>query len=121
MRKELLSREILRADETPVQVLKGTCKTVANKSYMWVYRTGKDGLPPIVLFEYHPGRSGEHPQFLDGFTGYLHTDGYAGYNKLESITRCGCWAHLRRKFVDAMPPAFADLVGSPSLAQVSRV
>lgn len=115
MRKELLGREVLHADETPVQVLKGTGKTVASKSYMWVYRTGTDGLPPIVLFEYRPGRSGEQPQkFLEGFTGYLHTDGYSGYNKVESITRCGYWAHLRRKFVDSMPPAFADLVGLPA-------
>mgnify|MGYP000095254725 FL=1 len=121
MRKELLGREVLHADETPVQVLKGTGKTAANKSYMWVYRTGKDGLPPVVLFEYQPGRSGEYPKkFLEGFTRYLHTDGYAGYNKVERITRCGCWAHLRRKFVDAMPSAFADLVGPPSSAQVGR-
>ena len=33
-----------------------------------------------------------------------HTDGYAGYNKIPHVTRCGCWAHLRRKFVEAMPP-----------------
>lgn len=69
-------------------MLKGTGKTAANKSYMWVYRTGKDGLPPVVLFEYQPGRSGEYPKkFLEGFTRYLHTDGYAGYNKVERITR----------------------------------
>lgn len=28
----------------------------------------------------------------------------AGYNKVPHVTRCGCWAHLRRKFVEAMPP-----------------
>ena len=49
-------------------------------------------------------RSGEYPKkFLEGFYGYLHTDGYAGYNQVPDITRCGCWAHLRRKFVEAMP------------------
>lgn len=121
MKKELLRREVLHADETPVQVLKEAGKTAASKSYMWVYRTGNDGLAPIVLFEYQPGRSGEYPKkFLEGFTWYLHTDGYAGYNKVEGITRCGCWAHLRRKFVDAMPPEVADLAGPPSSAQVGR-
>lgn len=121
MRAELLRREVLHADETPVQVLKENGKTAASKSYMWVYRTGNDGLPPVVLFEYQPGRSGEYPKkFLEGFHWYLHTDGYAGYNKVEGITRCGCWAHLRRKFVDALPPEMAELVGPPSTAKVGR-
>jgi len=40
---------------------------------------------------------------LKDFKGYVHSDGYAGYNKLSGITRCGCWAHLRRKFVEAIP------------------
>ena len=76
---------------------------------MWVYRTGMDGLPPIVLYDYQPGRSGEYPKkFLEGFYGYLHTDGYAGYNQVPDITRCGCWAHLRRKFVEAMPAASSN-------------
>ena len=76
MRKELLQREVLHADETVVQVLKENGKTTQSKSYMWVYRTGMDGLPPIVLYEYQPGRSGEYPKkFLEGFHGYLHTAG----------------------------------------------
>ena len=48
MRQELLQREVLHADETVVQVLKENGKTAQSKSYMWVYRTGMDGLPPIV-------------------------------------------------------------------------
>jgi len=40
---------------------------------------------------------------LKDFKGYVHSDGYSGYNKLSNITRCGCWAHLRRKFVEAIP------------------
>ena len=93
MRKELLQREVLHADETVVQVLKENGKTAQSKSYMWVYRTGMDGLPPIVLYDYQPGRSGEYPRsFWRGSYGYLHTDGYAGYNQVPDITRCGCWA-----------------------------
>lgn len=38
-----------------------------------------------------------------GFKEYVHSDGFSGYNKLKNITRCGCWAHLRRKFVEAIP------------------
>ena len=121
MRKELLKREVLHADETVVQVLKENGKTTQSKSYMWVYRTGMDGLPPIVLYEYQPGRSGEYPKkFLEGFHGYLHTDGYAGYNQVPDITRCGCWAHLRRKFVEAMPAVSNNPKGLLTPAQVGR-
>ena len=105
MRKELLRREVLHADETTVQVLKEKGKAPTTKSYMWLYCTGNDGLAPIVLYDYKTSRSGDNAKaFLEGFHGYLHTDGYAGYNKVPGITRCGCWAHLRRKFVEAMPP-----------------
>lgn len=37
---------------------------------------------------------------LKGFSGYLQTDGYSTYNVVESVTRVGCWAHARRKWVD---------------------
>ena len=104
MRKELLQREVLHADETTVQVLKEKGKSPTTKSYMWLYCTGNDGQPPIVLYDYKTSRSGDNAKaFLEGFHCYLHTDGYAGYNKIPGVTRCGCWAHLRRKFVEAMP------------------
>ena len=58
----------------------------------------------IVLYEYQPGRGAKHPkEFLEGFNGYLHTDGYAGYHNLPGeITIVGCWAHLHRKFDEAV-------------------
>lgn len=104
LQKSLVSREVLHCDETPVQVLKAPGKKPQSKSYMWLYTTSKDSEHPIVLYDYQPSRSGDNAiRFLNGFHGYLHTDGYSGYNKLENITRCGCWAHLRRKFVEAIP------------------
>ena len=55
---------------------------------MWVYRSGNDGLAPIILFEYRPGRSGEYAEkCLGDFRGYAHTDGYTGYNRLTTVTR----------------------------------
>lgn len=103
LKKGLVSREVLHCDETPVQVLKEKGKKPQSKSYMWLYRTARDEKHPIVLYDYQPSRSGENAaRYLEGFRGYLHTDGYSGYNKLENITRCGCWAHLRRKFVEAI-------------------
>ena len=90
LHKELLTRAVLHADETTLQVLREPDKTAQSKSYMWLYRTGGDTDRPIVLYEYQPDRKQEHPQqFLTGFRGYLHTDGYSGYHNLpEDITDC---------------------------------
>src|SRR5690625_7777420 len=41
-------------------------------------------------------------RFLESFQGYLHVDGYAGYNGISGVTLVGCWAHARRKFTDAL-------------------
>jgi len=104
LQKELLKRDIIHCDETPVQVLKEEGKKPQTKSYMWLYRSGNDGKSPIVLFDYQPSRNGDHAAtYLKDFKGYVHSDGYSGYNKLSGITRVGCWAHLRRKFVEAIP------------------
>ena len=104
LRKELLSRDIIHCDETPVQVLKEDGKKPQTQSYMWLYRTGNDEKSPIILYDYQPSRNGDHAvTYLKDFNGYVHSDGYSGYNKLTGITRCGCWAHLRRKFIEAIP------------------
>lgn len=104
LRKELLLRDIVHCDETPVQVLKEEGKKPQTKSYMWLYRTGNDDKSPVILYNYQPSRNGDHAvTFLKDFKGYVHSDGYSGYNKLSDIIRCGCWAHLRRKFVEAIP------------------
>lgn len=102
LRKQLLLRDILHADETPLQVLKEPGRSAETKSYMWLYRTGREG-PPIILYEYQTTRAAKHPdRFLSGFKGYLQTDGYSAYGKLAGITSVGCWAHARRKFTDAL-------------------
>ena len=109
MRDKILNRDVIHVDETPVQVLKEKDRSPQSKSYMWVYRTGNDGKAPIVLFDYEPSRSGDNAvRYLQGFKGYVHSDGYSGYNKLTDVVRCGCWAHLRRKFVEAIPKGKAS-------------
>ena len=104
LHKELLQRDVLHSDETTLQVLHEPGKAPQSESYMWLYRTGGDTDKPIVLYEYQPGRGAKHPkEFLAGYKGYLHTDGYAGYHNLsEEITVVGCMAHLRRKFDEAV-------------------
>ena len=104
LHEELLKRDIIHADETTCQVLREDGKEAQSTSYMWIYSSGSDGLPGIVLYEYQPGRDGVYPQkFLDGFHGKLQCDGYQGYNKVEDVQLICCSAHARRKFYEALP------------------
>lgn len=102
--RELVRRKHLMADETPVQVLKEENRKAENKSYMWLFRSGEYEAKPIILYKYTETRAQYNAaEFLKGFEGYLETDGYQGYNGLNGVKRCCCWAHVRRKFVDAVP------------------
>lgn len=104
LRERLIRHDVLHADETTLQVLHEEGKSAQSQSYMWLYRTGSDAHMPIVLYDYQPDRSAKRPAaFLNGFKGYLHTDGYAAYHKLpDEIVIVGCWAHARRKFDEAL-------------------
>ena len=119
LRRELLAKEVLHADETTLQVLHEPGKEPQSKSYMWLYRTSGDTDNPVVMYEYQSGRGAVHPrEFLEGFKGYLHADGYAGYHNLpEDITVVGCWAHLRRKFDEAMKSLPKSKAKNSSAAQ----
>ena len=72
---------------------------------------------PIVLFDYKTTRAGKHPKkFLSGFKGYLHADGYSGYDQLPDVILVGCWAHARRKFDEALKVLPPDKRASPTVA-----
>jgi transposase len=104
----LLQGNTLHADETPVSQLDpGSGKT--KKAYLWAYRSNdlQTG-PRIIVFDYHPGRSGSHAcGFLGDWRGHLLVDDYAGYKALftsdgnqDTCVELGCLAHARRKFFD---------------------
>ncbi len=102
MHETLLQQDIVLADETTLQVLKEPGKAPSSKSYVWLYRTGKYSTP-IVLYEYQPSREKKHPEnFLKNYKGYLLTDGYQGYDNVPDVILCGCWAHARRRFYEAI-------------------
>jgi transposase len=96
--------DLTQMDETPVQVLKEPGRVAQSKSYMWVMKGGPPKQPAIV-YHYDPSRAQAVPKALLGdYRGYLQTDGYAGYNGIlaqEGVIGVGCWAHVRRKFMDA--------------------
>jgi len=104
MREHQHTGSVIMADETRVQVLKEPGRPATSDKFMWVTLGGPPG-EKSILFEYDPSRSGDVPmRLLDGFTGYLQTDGYTGYNAVcrkNGNTQLGCWDHARRKFKDA--------------------
>jgi hypothetical protein len=101
MHSLLIQRDIVMADESSFHVLHEKDRTAQQKSFMWLYRSGRDG-PPIILFEYQQTRQAKHPEsFLSGFNGYLCTDGYIGYYNMPDIINVSCFSHARRYFYDA--------------------
>ena len=104
LRDKLLEYPVLHCDETRLQVLHEPGRDPTAQSWMWVQSGGPPD-KPVILFDYTASRAQEVPlRLLDGYRGYLMTDDYAGYNAVaaqEGIERLGCWAHARRKFVEA--------------------
>ncbi|WP_166881423.1 IS66 family insertion sequence element accessory protein TnpA [Massilia mucilaginosa] len=104
LRDVLLDGALVHMDETVVQVLKEPGKTPTSNSYMWV-QTGGPPTRPVVLYDHDPGRSAQVPsRLLEGFRGYLMTDGYEACNavaRTEYVEHLVCWAHVRRRFVEA--------------------
>ena len=113
----LLQQKVIQADETTVKVINED----KIKSYMWLYCTGTDSpnkgdIPNIVLYDYQSGRAGQCAvDYLNGFNGYLQVDGYAGYEK-TAATLVGCWAHARRKFIEAQTAQPKGKTGKADMA-----
>lgn len=102
---QLTEQAIVHMDETPVQVLNEPSKSAQSSSYMWVMTSTQPSKQPIVLFHYASSRGGQIPNDrLADYRGALMVDGYEGYQAVcnnNQLTRLGCWAHARRKFIEA--------------------
>jgi transposase len=95
----------MQMDETTVQVIGEEGRDDKQKSRMWLARGGPPG-KMVIWYEYHQSRAASHAkEFLEGFSGYLQTDGYNGYDSavkdMSEIIQVGCFAHARRKFFEA--------------------
>jgi len=102
---------VILMDETTVQVLKEPGKKAQSKSYMWVTNAHHEK-NSIILYRYHPSREGAMAwNTLEGYSGFLQTDGFAGYRAVgerKGIVHVACWAHIRRHFMDAHELEDAD-------------
>lgn len=108
---------VIGCDETTVQVLREKGKKATSPGYMWVLsRAGPNR--KATVFEYDPSRSGRvAARLLADFRGIVVTDGYDAYKRLPivGLRRAGCWAHVRRKFVEAV-----DIEGKAYVDSVSQ-
>jgi transposase len=102
MTQEVLCSQVVQSDDTPVGVLDAT-RDATRTGRLWVYLG--DVAHPYLVYAYSPNREQDWPQtFLANFAGFLQADAYSGYDGLfatGTIMEVGCWAHGRRKFVDA--------------------
>jgi transposase len=103
LKNHLLQQIAIHADETPIKVIDED----RERSYMWVYCSGADSpnanssIKNIVLYDFQPSRAAACPKaFLQDYAGYLQVDGYAAYEQTRAKL-VGCFAHARRKFMDA--------------------
>jgi transposase len=104
LRAKLLEEQYLHADETRLEVLNEPNRKNTTSSFMWLYSTRQESTTPIRIFDYTQTRNGDHAKnFLVGFQ---------GYEKVPSVTKCFCWSHLRRYFVEALPVNDVKKAGS---------
>ena len=106
LKQEVKSGTYIQMDETPLQVLSEPGRLATSKSYMWLARGGPPETP-IVYYNYQETRKSLFvKEFLEGYSGFLQSDGYKGYEAAlkgnKDIVHVGCLAHVRREFHDAV-------------------
>ena len=126
----IFSKIEIHGDDTTIKVLEpgsGKTKTARIWSYVYDARPYGSNDPVAVCYFYSENRKKEHPiKHLEGFTGTLQADAYSGYNELfkpnekgiVTIDEAGCWAHVRRKFVEATSVIKAANIANEVLEQI---
>jgi transposase len=120
MRRELISGHYIQADETPVEVQMHEGRGRNHQAYLWQY--GSPG--SAVVFDFRLGRGREGPkQFLKQFEGILQTDGYAAYEHVGGahVVHAACWAHSRRKYVEAVRLNPSDAMAARTVALIDEL
>ena len=97
----VLNSDYLNVDDTPIDLLRK--KEKKRQARLWLARTGSG--PPGMFFHFSEDWTNKQAKnIFKHFNGYLQSDGYSGYLKIgqrPDVTPLGCWAHVRRKFVEA--------------------
>lgn len=116
LRRQVTAASYLQTDDTPVTILE---ETGSRKGRIWTYL---NPLAPQVVFDATPTHERDGPEaFLAGFIGDLQADAYTGYDALYRtgrIRELGCWAHARRRFVEALP---TEARAAPMIALIQQL
>lgn len=120
--QQIARAEVVWADETPMRVL-DVKKT--SLGYLWTFLTQNEKGEWLIGYRFSMGRAGKTPkEVLGGTTGSLVVDAYTGYNSVTVPTgrvRVGCWAHVRRKFFDALSKTTEAQIVLDSILALYRV
>jgi len=125
--KHVLKSKSIFTDDTPVNMLApGTGKTKTGR--LWVYardeRPWGSDVPPAAWYQFSQDRRGAHPKdHLSTYKGWMHADGYAGYEELyrnHGIKEVACMAHIRRKFVD-MHRSQGSSIAEEAILRISQL
>lgn len=105
LKSQLLTQDILHCDETSYTVIGSD----TSKTYYWVAESSVHHNRQVVLYYHNQSRSGRViKEFLNGYSGYIHCDMWSAYQQLSNVTLVGCFAHVRRKFYDALPSNYTN-------------
>jgi len=127
LKKSVFASAQIHGDDTPVKVLApglGKTKTARLWAYVRDGRPHGDTTAPAICYFYSPDRKGAQPQeHLKDFTGILHADAYAGYDKLygENIAEAACWAHTRRKFYEITVASDNAKVAYNAIEEIAKI
>jgi transposase len=113
----VLRSKVIHTDDTPVRLLG---ERGAQTGRLWVYLGDRDHR--YTVYEATSSRSRDGPMtFLQGFTGYLQADAFSGYDGVfaRGVTEVACWAHTRRKFVEAQ--ATEPALAAEALARIGAL
>src|SRR5574343_146473 len=125
LRRQVLAHAVIHADETPVQMLKPTSQRdgKTHRAYLWAYSPGRHEAMKAVVYDFCESRAGKHAlNFLQGWSGTLLVDDYAGYKQRmgEQVLEAGCWAHARRKFFE-LQAANKSQIAEQALVQIGQL
>jgi transposase len=125
--RHVLSGPAIFADDTPIKMQapgNGRTKTARIWTYVRDERPWLGPDPPAAWYRFTVDRKGAHPaQHLANYKGWMHADGYAGFNELYrsgGVREVACMAHIRRKFVDVFQSEGAFLA-EEAIKRIARL
>lgn len=120
LKHDVLAGDLLRLDDTRLELQRNSQQLAKKRCYLWEYRNERG----TTVFDFTLTRSGAEPaRFIGDFRGFIQSDGYAAHDQLftkdSGRRRCGCWAHVRRRFIEAIDSAPAE--ASLAVAMIAQL